>query len=96
MEEAGEQEEKVLTDEERTLLNELMMRRVVCRRCIQVASTADKSDPRRQPAIDEYNRQLSVLDGRIHDLTGKYPPTTISLKPAILFPEAGNIQGGVK
>lgn len=85
---------KELTPEEETLAIELYNRRSICLVCIQTVSEVDPSDPRRESAIAEYNRQLSVIDGRIKELTGKIPSVVIGLKPAILFPKAKGVSNG--
>lgn len=69
-------------------LTELHARRAMALLCIRVASEAPLDDPRRQGAIEEYNRQLAVIDGKIAALTGKPPDIVIGLKPARLFPKA--------
>lgn len=69
-------------------LRELQVRRQVCRNCIYLVSTADKSDPRRAEALAEYNRQLASIDAQITAITGTPPATMVGLKTAVLFPKS--------
>lgn len=74
-------------------LNELYGRRALCLACIQLVSDTPLDDPRREGAIEEYNRQLAVIDGRIAEITGKPPDIVIGLKPGLLTGEVPQIGG---
>ncbi len=71
-------------------LPELYARRKLCLLCLRTVSEVDPSDPRRAGALEEYNRQLASIDAKIAALTGRPPDIVIGLKPAILFPKAGD------
>ncbi len=73
-------------------LNELYARRKLCLMCIQLVSEVDPSDPRREGAIEEYNRQLASIDAKIMAIEGKPPDIVIGLKPGILFPKAQGVK----
>jgi hypothetical protein len=77
-----------MTEQPQRSLQELYARFALCRKCIQVLSEVDKSDPRRADALAEYNRQLQSISDQIAAITGKPPSITVGLKPAVLFPEA--------
>ena len=80
-----------LTPEQQDLLNELHARFTFCRLCIKTVSETPLDDPRREPAIAEYNQQLQIISQRIAAITGKPPNITIGLKPAILFPQGKGV-----
>ena len=81
-----------LTPGEEKRLAELSIRRKLCRFCLQTLSDVDPSDPRREGALVEYNRQLATIDAKIATITGRPPDTVIGLKPAILFPRSEKVQ----
>ncbi len=66
-------------------LQMLQARRAFCLLCIQTVSDADPSDPRRDEAIAEYNRQLASIDQKIAALTGEIPAVVVGLKTATLL-----------
>lgn len=65
-------------------LEELYLRRQVCRVCIQAVSEITSSDPRQADALVEYNRQLAEIDAKIAALVGAPPAIVIGLKSASL------------
>lgn len=64
-------------------IDELNFRRALCREIIRVLSGVD--DPRRDNAMQEYQRQLESIEKKIEALTGKPPDVTIGLQTARLF-----------
>jgi len=53
----------------------------LCKYCIQLLETVDKTDPRQPPALEHYQRQLAKLEGRPFEP----PEIVIGLKTAVLF-----------
>lgn len=72
-------------------LQELQLRRSLCRFCLKTLSSMEPS-PERASALEEYNRQLAAIDAQIAALTGRPPDTVIGLKSAVLFPKAGEMK----
>ena len=73
------------------LLQELHQRRQVC--CLAISMLQPMDDPRAPDALEEYKRQLSVIDGRItaaekaDRLARGIPepePIVVGVKPALL------------
>lgn len=71
-------------------LEELHARRFMALQCLKIASEADDDDPRKSPAIAEYNRQLANIDAKIAEITGSPPDIVVGLKTAVLFPREGH------
>lgn len=72
-----------------TGLDDLKLRRSICLAFIDLLDKSDPNDPRRKDALEEYKRQLAVVDGKIEALTGKPPDVVVGLKSAQLFGKAG-------
>jgi hypothetical protein len=81
-----------VTGQPKRSLRELYNRRALALYCKSVLNTVDDADPRKTPAIQEYNRQLALIDAQITEIEGKPPPVVVNLKPAVLFPKAGGLQ----
>jgi hypothetical protein len=64
-------------------INELNFRRAFCREVIHTLSGMD--DPRKDDALQEYQRQIAEIDKKIEALTGKPPDVTVGLQTARLF-----------
>lgn len=67
-------------------LEELYNRRALCQHFIDLLTGVD--DPRRDSAIEEYRRQLTAIEAKIIELTGRPPDIVVGLKSAQLFGQA--------
>ena len=82
-----------LSPEQQAKLVELQLRSALAHKCIQIVSEVDPSDPRREGAIAEYNRQKAEIDAQIAEITGKPPAVVVGLQPAVITSRAEPIGG---
>lgn len=61
-------------------IDELKFRKALCEKFIQIISEMD--DPRKEEALEEYNRQLETIKAKIAELEPE--PVIVSLKSATL------------
>ncbi len=74
-------------------LNGLRIRRSLCQLCVKTIDNMPEGTEGKESAVEEYKRQLAVIDAKIAEITGTPPPVVVGLKTARLFGKSELSQG---